>query len=314
VLENGIDVHTIGMPNEDAQFLETRSFGIADVARWFNIPPHKLKDLSRATFSNIEHQSLEYVGDTIIPHFVDFEEACEDKLLRDDERDRYFCEFNAEGLLRGDQQSRYAAYQTGINAGFMSRNEARRRENMNPIDGLDDILMAVNLTTVERFNEQEEINKKRLEAMDEQEPEDDQQSGVEADTEDGEEDDEKDEAARQVLVDAWQRVTKREVSRVKAAVRRYLIAGDSDGFVAWVGQFYERFEPEVRLVISPGMRVIRRLNGDDVDADDDAVTAEAYRYCSKSKGQLAGLLRDTEPHLRPDAIEDRLKEWTDAFS
>lgn len=121
------------MPFEDAQFLETRKFGVAEIARWFGVPPHLLGDLDRATFSNIEHQSLEYVVYSLQPWLVNWEQELERKLLRADERDRMFVEHVVDGLLRGDIQTRYNAYATAISHGFRCPDEVRALENLNPI-------------------------------------------------------------------------------------------------------------------------------------------------------------------------------------
>lgn len=133
VLEDGMKYHPLTMPPEDAQFLETRRFGIEEVCRWFNLPPHKLRDLTRATFSNIEHQALEYVSDTLMPWMVAGEQEFARKLLTVEDRKKYYAKFNANGLLRGDIQSRFNAYAVGLLNGFMNPDDCRRLEDMDPL-------------------------------------------------------------------------------------------------------------------------------------------------------------------------------------
>ena len=132
VLDNGLDVSRTGIPPEDAQFLETRQFQVEEIARWFRVPPHKLQHLARATFSNIEYQSLEYVQDTLLPWLVRWEQEYRRKLLS---QSSLFVEHNVDGLLRGDFASRMEGFRTGITGGWMSPNEVRRKMNMNPIEG-----------------------------------------------------------------------------------------------------------------------------------------------------------------------------------
>jgi len=144
VLEEGMKLHEVGIPPEDAQFLQTRKFQTAEIARIFRVPPHLIGDLEKATFSNIEHQSIEFVVHTIRPWLVRWEQELMRKLFAGDPL--HFPEFKIDGLLRGDIKSRYEAYATGINAGFVTRNEARALENLNPIDGLDAPLVPLNMT------------------------------------------------------------------------------------------------------------------------------------------------------------------------
>lgn len=135
VLEENMDVVTLGMPNEDAQFLETRGFQIIELARWFNVPPHKLKDLIRATFSNIVEQSLEFVGETILPWAKEWEQEVDRKLFTEEERERFFAEFLLDALLRADPKSRNEAFEIQRRNGILNADGWRARENMNPIGG-----------------------------------------------------------------------------------------------------------------------------------------------------------------------------------
>lgn len=135
VLEEGMKFERLGMPLEDAQFLESKVFQIGEVARWFNLPPHKLKELSKATYSNIEQQQIEFVVDAIRPWAVRWEQHMSWKLLRPQERKVLFAEFNLDGLLRGDTKSRMEAYAVMRNIGAINADEIREKENMNPIGG-----------------------------------------------------------------------------------------------------------------------------------------------------------------------------------
>jgi HK97 family phage portal protein len=143
VLENGMKFHEVGVTNKDAQFLELRKFQITDVARLFRVPPHMIADLDRATFSNIEQQSLEFVMHTMTPWAERWEASIQSELLL--ESDDIEIEFDFANLMRGDAASRSSYYQSGIQNGWLTRNEARIAENLNPIDGLDQPLRPLNM-------------------------------------------------------------------------------------------------------------------------------------------------------------------------
>ena len=133
VLEEGMQYKPISLPPEDSQFLSTRQFGVEEICRIFRVPPHMVQDLEHATFSNIEHQSIDFVVHTLTPWLVRFEQAIVKDLLLPEEQDTYFPKFNVDGLLRGDYQSRMQGYATGISNGFLSPNDIHRLENMDLI-------------------------------------------------------------------------------------------------------------------------------------------------------------------------------------
>lgn len=141
ILEEGMSYKAIGLPPEDSQFLETRKFQIGEIARIFRIPPHMIGDLERATFSNIEHQSIEFVVHCIRPWLVRWEQSIQQQLFSDRDRPRYFAEFNVDGLLRGDIKSRYEAYAIGRQNGWLSANMILTMENMDPIGPDGDIYL-----------------------------------------------------------------------------------------------------------------------------------------------------------------------------
>jgi HK97 family phage portal protein len=157
----------LGISNDDAQFIEIRAFQLSEIARIFRVPPHLIGDLSKATFSNIEQQSLEFVVHCLRPWLVNIEQVIHKSLLSERDRKTHFVEFSVDALLRGDITSRYAAYNTAIQAGFMSRDEIRELENRNPIpDGKGEIfLQPLNMAEVgqegEPVKEEEKQDPKR---------------------------------------------------------------------------------------------------------------------------------------------------------
>lgn len=140
LLGNQAKYERLGIPPNDAQFLETRRFQIAEVARWFGgIPLHKLGDLERATFSNIEQQDIEYYKSCLRRWLVRWEQELNYKLISPLERRYQRIEFNVEGLLRGDSAARASFYSTMFNIGAYSINMILEKENMNKIGPEGDV-------------------------------------------------------------------------------------------------------------------------------------------------------------------------------
>ena len=143
LLDQGMKYHEIGINNRDSQFLELRQFTVGDVSRIFRVPPHLVGDLSKATFSNIEQQSLEFVTYTMTPWAERWESSIETFLLGPDQG--LEVEFDFSVLLRGDADGRGKYYHNGILDGWMTRNEARVREGLDPLDGLNEPLRPLNM-------------------------------------------------------------------------------------------------------------------------------------------------------------------------
>ena len=133
VLEEGMKYQQIGIPPEEAQFLETWKFQINEIARLYRIPPHMVGDLDKSSFSNIEQQSLEFVKYTLDPWVIRWEQSLQRSLLLPGEKGKYFIKLNVDGLLRGDYQSRMNGYAVGRQNGWFSANDIREMENMTPI-------------------------------------------------------------------------------------------------------------------------------------------------------------------------------------
>jgi HK97 family phage portal protein len=152
VLPNGVKAHELSGSNEAAQFLETRQYQVIEICRAFRVPPHMIQSLERSTYSNIEVQGTEFVQHCLLPHLKRWEAAISRDLIVDDER--YFAEHNVNGLLRGDHASRAAFYVSALQNGWMTINEIREAENLNPIgpDG-DRHFVQLNMTTLDKLGQ-----------------------------------------------------------------------------------------------------------------------------------------------------------------
>lgn len=315
ILEEGMDVAKVGIPPDEAQFLETRKFQVTEIARIFRVPPHMLADLERATFSNIEHQSLEFVMHTLRPWLVRHEQAIYRDLLTLQERKTLFAKYVVEGLLRGDVASRYAAYASAISAGHMTRNEARELEDRNPLEGLDEPLLPLNMmeanasmpaatpatSTTGARNERraEEVGNARRELM---------QRHV------------------RLFAEAMGRVVKREVADIRKAAKSRLGKRDVASFEAWLASFYEQLrawfpdyfaalmETYAETVMAS---VANELGGEPAPLDDElrawiagylANLTEVYAVGGEK--QLRALLAEAEDdQAAQTAIEERLDGW-----
>ena len=133
VIEENMHFEPISVPNNEAQFLETRKFQVNEICRIYRVPPHMIGDLDHATFSNIEHQSISFAQHTIRPWLVRIEQSVNRALFSEKEKGRFYCQFNIDGLLRGDYKSRMEGYAIGRQNGWMSANDIRLLENLNPI-------------------------------------------------------------------------------------------------------------------------------------------------------------------------------------
>lgn len=141
LLEGGAKAKSLGLNLVDAQFVEGSNLYVEQIARWYGIPPHLLQQLLRATFNNIEHLGINFVQYSLISWLRIWEQTIWHKLLRPDEQDTMFAEHNVDALLRGDHAARAQFYQTMTNAALMTRNECRRLENLDAVDGGDTFLV-----------------------------------------------------------------------------------------------------------------------------------------------------------------------------
>lgn len=136
IFEEGMTFQPMTMPLKDAEFLGSKVFQIQEVARILNLPPHKLKDLSHATFSNIEHQQIEYVTDTIRPWAERWERAVDTQLLTPQEREQqgFFSQHEMNQLMRGDMKTTAETQQIGRYAGLLTGDEGRFGLGLNPME------------------------------------------------------------------------------------------------------------------------------------------------------------------------------------
>lgn len=153
VLDDGLKFKPITITPKELEIIEQQRFSIEDIARWFNIAPHKIKSLQQSTNNNIEQQSLDHVSDTIQPYVTNWEQEFAMKLLTEKEKQTRFVKGNMNALLRSDIKSRAEYYYKASGGPWMTGNEVRELEDMNFLEGLDEPLRPANMQTMAQIND-----------------------------------------------------------------------------------------------------------------------------------------------------------------
>lgn len=332
ILEEGMKYTKVGIPPEDAQFLETRKFQRSEIAGLFRVPPHMIADLDKATFSNIEHQAIEYVVHTLRPWLKRIEGRINGWLLLEGEQTQYFAEYLVEDLLKGDTLARFEAYEKGRFGGWLSANEIRARENMNPIENGDVYLQPMNMV---------EAGQPVIDASAPPAKDDAGQRSVRRERR-SEADVEKTGKARQQMAASYRRtleetarrLVNREVNDVRNAARKRL-GGEQRSvadFEVWLDEFYRDFGHVAREYLMPTMQTLGELTRDDVEREvgqrwpDDELETWVYNFvdgralawCSSHRRRLQEALRaersastrasDDDVLANVEAILDEMQE------
>jgi HK97 family phage portal protein len=315
IIEEGMEVEKIGIPPDDAQFLQTRQFQIEEICRIYRMPPHMIQHLLHATYSNIEHQGLEFVGQTIRPWLVRWEQGLKQRMLLEKERKQYFCEHLVDALLRGDIQTRYQAYGVGRQNGWLSANDIRSFENMNPIEGGDVYMTQLNLAPTSGGGTKRDLLSGGpavplltpggdVVSVDRPAPVAAVDRNLLA------------EAHRSTFEDVFARIVKREAQDIRQAARKYLKGNGLDEMDAWLETFYAEHKDYVLRTLKPSALTLARLARNsalaDIEAFVDEYTANfAASHAALSIGELRQAMRAAieatqDPAL---ALERCLREW-----
>jgi len=154
LLEEDMKLSPVSITPVDAQYLENSTFSVNDIARIFNLPPHKLKELSKSSFNNIESEQISFVTDSILPWLIRWEQHFDCQLLTDSERRKgLHTKHNIDGLLRGNAKDRAEYYKSLFNVGALSQNDIRKLENQDPIEGGDEYYVPMNMIPASKVNE-----------------------------------------------------------------------------------------------------------------------------------------------------------------
>lgn len=336
LLEEGMKWEPWGIPPVDAQFLESRTFQVLEVCRWYNIQPHKLKEMTHATFTNIEHQALEFVQDTLLPWLVKTEQELNRKLIQPSERFIQYFEHNVEGLLRGDTESRYRAYATGINWGFLTPNVVARKENLPPLpedQNGDAYLVPANMIARAKLlddptpppaaipappaqaeiveeEDEEEVEEVEEEAAALPAPTVETRALVEAPAS-PESNGHPDPRSRAHVITAQRAliadVVRRTLAREKDKARTAATHGRPERLRAWIGEFYPRHADYFSLQLRPVVQLHLALTAS--AEDPEARTRQLVEaHVAESKRQLYALAEQRVEDLQ-SAVEDLMLRW-----
>ncbi|WP_158738633.1 phage portal protein [Alteribacillus sp. YIM 98480] len=320
LLEEGMKFQKIGIPPNDAQFLETRKFQKNEIASVFRVPPHMLADLERATFSNIEHQSIEFVTHTMGPWLKRWEQTINTKLFGRDGRKHYFAEFLVDALLRGDIKTRYEAYAVGRQNGWLSANDILEMENKNPIGEQGDVyLVPLNMVPAEQVTSTTQQN-------DPAEPPSGERSirstttrtqlqGVEIRKRTTS-------SYKRIFEETFLRIIKREEADIMRQARKQL--RNAEHFSTWLSDFYREHEQFFRQQMLPVMMSfaenIYAQASNEVGSEEDEMTSSTVDFIkeyvellsSRHNGKSVKKLRKILESEAEDAeIEERLQETFD---
>lgn len=332
ILEEGMQYKQIGIPPEDAQFLETRAFQRQEMAAIFGVPPHKIGSMENATFSNIEHQAQEFYTDTLLYWFSLWEQTIKMQVIPEFQHNKYYASFLVDGILRGDIGSRYNAYATARQWGWMSINDIRVKENMNPIGKEGDVyLVPLNMMNVADINSVDPVEHvKKFE-----EKEGDERSIEIRHLEKTTKERRQIRAAKnrsrlakryeQVFSNVYKRYLKQEVKDVREALEKHLNERDSNIFELWLDEYYsdnEALKKRMKPVFLSLAEIVYEESSKEVGDKktftnearkfmDEYLEAFAQRYSGSSKGQLSKIVRESyENNLDPiDELDVRLTEW-----
>lgn len=138
ILEEGVKYQQLTIPQNDAQFLESKKFGRTEVCGWFRMPPHKIGVLDDANYSNIDSQERSFAKDVAVPWAVRFQQELDRKLFFQNERGKFMTQFNLDDLIKGDIKTRYEVYNQGVQTGILRPSEPREAEGW-PMEGTESI-------------------------------------------------------------------------------------------------------------------------------------------------------------------------------
>jgi HK97 family phage portal protein len=278
LLSGGMKAKIMSINNDNAQWLDSRKFQRQEVASWFNIPPHKLGDSSKTSFSSLEAENRSYADMTLMNWIVEIEQQLDNKLLtaRQRQRDQYNFEFLTAGLLRADLITRYQSYQIGISSEFLSPNEVRKLENMPSREG-GDTYQNPN-TKSSNVEVEEEVEDEVVEEVEEN-------NGLEN-------------ALRKLVDDRVTRMMRIENNKVVRASQK------DENFVVWMDNFYQDLQTTFVESLKPCMDTIRAA-GFKSDELDNSVAS----YLAESCERLLDVAGTATFENFETAIVEELAEW-----
>jgi HK97 family phage portal protein len=327
ILEEGMTVERIGMPLRDAQFIEGRQFGISDVARIFRVPLALLEEHAKAaTYASVEQFMLSFVVHTIRPWLVRSEQAMNQQLIPEADQASHFAEHLLDALLRGDTVTRYQAYAQGRQWGWLSANDVREFENMNPIDGGDVYMAPTNMWPADVFPDIKPPGNVSPQPIAEpviDEEEDDEEKAtirLERETRSAQARRRLSIAFLPVLSDAARRIVQAERADVLKQAKK--LGGNASSLLQWLDEYYGARPGYIRDRMAPVLfsmaDAVSAQAGDEVQHVIEPARLDTFRndyadaYVQRHVASSLGQLRDVVGSQVQDPIEAlkaRFAEW-----
>lgn len=344
VLDAGIDWESIGFNNEDSQFLESFKANVLDISRIYGVPPHKLAEMSNATFSNISEQNIEVVQDTLTPWVTRWEDWLDFKLLTEQERRKgLFFKFNLNGLLRGNPQERAEMFRTRFNTASITPNQIRELEDENPLEeGGDEAFVKMDMVPLSRAGEMSAAERALLRVVEDGEPDAiravAELRAKELDHKKAEPEKESRSAqARRRLVNTFRplfgeaagRMVRAETQNLRSELASTLAEEGVEGWIEFLETYYREEHPSVidRTGLPEVFRTyaleVAPVAADEADLEEPPESdVEGFvegeggylpsfkaRYSRSSRTQLQALARETDDGEVQEETEARLEKW-----
>lgn len=285
ILEEGMKYHQTGLSQEDSQYLQTRNFQGVEICRIFNIPPIMVGlENKSSTYASAEQFFLSFEKHTIRPELVGWEQRIKKELFADEDIE-HFAEFLVAGLLRGDMASRYSAYSIGRNGGWLSADDIREIENMNPLpDGQGKVyLVPLNVVPADQVGKMHDMDKQS--DMPEKMTEEDEDKLAKKMKK------QMNSAFQRLFTDAITRIIKRERADVVRMARK---KQGKEEFEKWLGEFYDEHKEFIRRNITPVMTSYLELTGQSEKNIEENVNEYVEKHVNNSMSHIRSIATETD--------------------
>jgi len=326
-LQEGMTYTAISSPPNQSQMVESRKFNVIEICRLYNVQPHKVFEMENTIKSNIEQSSRDFIDTTLLPWAVRWQQSVYRDLFTKDQKRRYYAEMTFEALLRGDVQTRYAAYAVGRQWGWLSANDVRTRENMALIEGGDLYLTPMNMldsSDISGEQQTQPVESKSLTRHDVPKVE------TRADTKAQQIKCAKARAKlasrhRPVFENAGAKISKRQANEVRKASRKYLGNGQTQQFLEWLTDYFETAKSWISrdikaeaLTLANAISdlAVSQVDGEELKEEDIQKIIDNYsdnfsqRNANSKAAQLKKIVDDNiqEENLK-ELIDERANEW-----
>jgi len=320
VLEEGVKWESIGIPPEDAQFLETRKFQVEEIARIYRVPLHLIQHMEKSTSwgSGIEELGQGLVTYTLQPWLVRWEQRIDSRLIPGGDRGTRYAKHAVEGLLRGDSAKRAEFYSRMIQIGVYSLNEVRALEDHNPIDGGDAHFVPLNLIPLDQATREMVLEPREAEPVETRSLPKTEERNLRLRRRQRD-------AYRPLFLSAAERVVRWEIARLEAALKRARAANNPDVMGEFVGDSADALRAYVSRQFGPviasyaeamWMQAVEELASEQDMPEDFRAFVDEYRegianrWANESQASIRGIIANGgDPEDIFDALEMRLGSW-----